>query len=113
MSIHYEEYGIHHPAVMVFLHGGGVSGWMWEPQVKHFSTDYHCIVPDLPGHGKSQTPGEPFTIEHSAQAVIKLIEDKADGRPVTLVGFSLGAQVIVELLALEPTRINYAIINSA
>src|SRR5690606_174219 len=96
LTIYYEESGIHNPSVIVFLHGGGVSGWMWKAQVDHFSTDYHCIIPDLPGQGMSQAPKHGFTIEHCAQAVAELIRARASGRPVTVIGFSLGAQVIVE-----------------
>jgi pimeloyl-ACP methyl ester carboxylesterase len=42
------------PAI-VFLHGGGIAGWMWREQVKSFKAEYHCLVPDLPGLGKNGT----------------------------------------------------------
>lgn len=54
LVLHYQEYGNKSaPTMMVFLHGAGVSGWMWDKQVDYF-TDYHCVVPDLPEHGLSQ-----------------------------------------------------------
>lgn len=34
-----------------FLHAGGVSGWMWQPQVEVLQDTYHCLIPDLPEHG--------------------------------------------------------------
>ncbi|MEH6890050.1 alpha/beta hydrolase [Bacillus sp. JJ864] len=52
MSLQYKEYGNDNAPLMLLLHGGGVSGWMWDKQVQYFSR-YHCIVPDLPGHGVS------------------------------------------------------------
>ena len=32
---------------IVFLHGGRLSGWSWEPVVERIQ-GYHCLVPDLP-----------------------------------------------------------------
>ena len=36
-----------------FYSWGGVSGWMWDKQIKHF-TNFHCLVPDLPAQGKTE-----------------------------------------------------------
>jgi len=115
LALHYKEYGNKNASLLLFLHGGGVSGWMWDNQIPYFS-HYHCIVPDLPGHGGSDEDA-PFSIQDSAQRLIELIEDKAAGKPkgceVILVGFSLGAQVIVQILSLRPNLVTAAIMNSA
>ncbi|MEK4514478.1 alpha/beta hydrolase [Paenibacillus sp. FSL H8-0122] len=112
MAIHIQEYGDPDGAcLMVFLHGGGVSGWMWEKQVAAFA-GYHCLVPDLPGHGFSREDTE-FTIRSSAEELLLLIEERAQGRKIVVTGFSLGAQVLVQMLGLRPELIDYAIINSA
>ncbi|RFB13490.1 alpha/beta hydrolase [Bacillus sp. HNG] len=110
MNLLYQEYGDTSAPLMVFLHGGGVSGWMWDKQVQYFS-QYHCLVPDLPSHGKSIEI--PFSIKDSAERVISLIEEKSNGKKVILIGFSLGAQIIVQLLSMKPDLIDIAIINSA
>ncbi|MGY3312417.1 pimeloyl-ACP methyl ester carboxylesterase [Peribacillus simplex] len=60
---------------MLFLHGGGVSSWMWDNQIEYF-THYHCIVPDLPEHGLSNYEIN-FSIKGSAEEGIKLIEEKS------------------------------------
>ncbi|WP_449537657.1 alpha/beta fold hydrolase [Ferdinandcohnia sp. Marseille-Q9671] len=111
MGLHYQEYGDKSAPLMLFLHGGGVSGWMWDKQISYF-TDYHCIVLDLPEHGKSKD-SPPFSIKGSAEEVIKIIEDKAEGKKVILIGFSLGAQVIVQMLSMKPHLADVAFINSA
>ena len=112
MTLFYEQFGNPADPMFVFLHGGGVSGYMWEEQVKHFSKSFHCIVPDLPAQGKSQS-AEPFSIAGSAAVINRLIKQLAGGKTVIVTGFSLGAQVLVEMLAQEPNLIHYAIINSA
>lgn len=92
---------------MLWIHGGGVSGWMWDKQIRYF-TDYHCVVPDLIDE-KEPT----FSIHGSAKQLLELIEEKAVGKQVNVVGFSLGAQIIVQMLSLKPQLIDAAIINSA
>lgn len=113
--MHYKEYGDQNASLLLFLHGGGVSGWMWDNQIPYFS-HYHCIVPDLPGHGASH--GDIlFSMRDSAERFIELIEEKVAGKPagrkVILIGFSLGAQVIIQILSLKPDLVDAAIINSA
>jgi len=40
------------PAI-VFLHGLGVSSWMWNEQVEGLQADYYCVRIDLPENGES------------------------------------------------------------
>ncbi|GAE06427.1 abhydrolase, alpha/beta hydrolase fold [Paenibacillus sp. JCM 10914] len=96
---------------MLFLHGGGVSGWMWDRQIQYF-TNYHCVVPDLPEQGQSHD-GVHFSIKHSADELIELIQEKANHKNVIIIGFSLGAQVTIQLVSMKPDLIDFAIINSA
>jgi len=102
-----EHYGDRHAPLMLFLHGGGVGGWMWDRQVLHF-TQYHCIVPEL-----IQPEAGRFTIEASADRALEIIHKHAQGKPVTVIGFSLGAQILVNMLSMQPRGIDHAMINSA
>jgi pimeloyl-ACP methyl ester carboxylesterase len=111
LVLQYQEYGDKSAPLMMFLHGGGVSDWMWDQQI-HYFTKYHCIVPILSEHGLNHD-GTPFSIEGSAEELIPLIEEKAGGKEVILIGFSLGSQVIIQLLSMKPDLIDFAIINSA
>ena len=77
MVLQYQEYGDKSAPLMMFLHGGGVSDWMWDQQI-HYFTKYHCIVPILSEHGVNHD-GTPFSIEGSAEELIPLIEEKAGG----------------------------------
>src|SRR4051794_19739122 len=90
LALHYKEYGNKHGPLMLFIHGGGVSGWMWDKQIQYF-IDYHCVVPDLVDE-KEPT----FSIQGSAEQLLDLIEEKANGKQVIVVGFSLGAQIAVQ-----------------
>lgn len=99
--------------ILVLLHGGGLAGWMWEAQVGPFA-DHRLLIPDLPGHGESVD--RPFTtIEEAATLVAAAIDAERDAtrRSVAVAGFSLGAQVAVELLSSRPGIADRAVIVSA
>lgn len=109
--LYVKETGRQNAATVLFLHGGGGAGWMWEPQVTALSQHYHCLVPDMPGHGQSNM--HRFTIHETVQQVERLIRDRAHNSKAHVVGLSLGAQVLVQLLASYPDRINRAFVSSA
>ena len=107
----YKEYGINNPAMLVFLNGGGVGGWMWDKQVEYFSTDYHCLVPELLDLNDTYTDG--FTIDKAAKDLIPLIESVGTDKPVSIIGFSIGAQIAISALSNRPNMFSSAMINSA
>lgn len=84
---------------------------MWHKQVEHFS-DYHCIVPDLPEHGKSINEG-PLSLTDCADRIANLIESRANNSKAHVVGHSLGGKVVVELLSRRPDLVDHAVAASA
>ena len=111
MSLYVYEQGPLAAPSIVFLHGGGGGGWMWQPQLEALP-DFHILVPDLPEHGQSANI-KPFSIQDSAVRVAELIRSRAHDGKAHVVGLSEGAQVTVALLALHPELIDHAIISSA
>jgi pimeloyl-ACP methyl ester carboxylesterase len=100
-----------HPSIL-FLHGGGGAGWMWQAQVDALKQDYHLLVPDLPEHGRSAGI-KPFSISGSVDLIAELIRTQARGGKAHVVGLSEGAQVTVALLAAAPELVDHAIVSSA
>jgi pimeloyl-ACP methyl ester carboxylesterase len=100
-----------HPTIL-FLHGGGGAGWMWQSQVDALKDDYHLLVPDLPEQGRSAAI-KPFTILGSVDLLAELIRTQARGGKAHVVGLSEGAQITVALLAAAPGLVDHAIISSA
>lgn len=98
-------------STILLLHGGGVAGWMWESLASHLESSYRLVIPDLPGHDRSEGVSyrsHDATIEMLATA----IENDASA-PVTVVGFSLGAQLAVLLAARYPHLIQDVVVISA
>lgn len=111
MTVHFNLYGDGDKPLLVFLHGGGVSSWMWDEQVKYFD-NYQCLVPDLPGHGESSN-GNNFSIRDTANQIATIVEEHKTGQQVIVIGFSLGGQVLISMLSEHSTLIDKAIIISA
>ncbi len=78
MELFFKETGKENEESIVFIHGSGLSGWMWDKQLEEF-TDYHCLVPDLPEHGKSKHVA-PFIMETAAEQIIELIKNRAHNK---------------------------------
>ena len=93
---------------VVFLHGAGLGGWMWRPQVEAL-TQFRCITPDLPGHGTSLNLAW-ISIQDAARWVAELIAREADGR-AHIVGLSLGAVVGYELLTTFPDSVDRLVLS--
>lgn len=85
------------PAV-VLLHGAGVSGWMWARQAAALAGDLHLLIPDLPGHGRSNQL--PWTsIADTAAMITELVAARTEDGRAHVVGLSLGGYVGLHLAA--------------
>ena len=111
-GLYFESFGPVNSPTIVFLHGGGVGGWMWRKQVESFSSDYHCLVPDLPEQGKSLKVS-PFSVEFSADCIADLIRTHAHNGKAHVVGLSEGAQIVISLLSRHPQVVDRAVSSSA
>ena len=88
---------------IIFLHGTVLSGAAWSAQIAGLGGAFHCLAPDLPGHGTRQDV--PFTIDRAVEDVVALIDREAhDGRAI-LVGLSLGGYVAMTVAARSSERV--------
>lgn len=107
----FQASGSQETRTIVFLHGGGMGGWMWEPVSKHLS-EYRCLAPDQAEHGGSRDI-KPLSMALAAEKTAGLIRAQARGGKAVVVGLSEGAQITVQLLATAPETVEKAILSSA
>jgi pimeloyl-ACP methyl ester carboxylesterase len=85
---------------LLFIHGAGGSGEIWEGQGPFFKGRHSIFRLDLPGHGGSDSRGED-RIHAYAEWARMSSEKLFEQRPFVLVGHSMGGAIVLEL-ALKP-----------
>jgi pimeloyl-ACP methyl ester carboxylesterase len=105
------EYGKENTDTILLLHGGGLNWWNYRDEAEILQSRYHVILPVLDGHAGSDRP---FTsIEDNASEIISFLDERFGGRVLLIGGLSLGAQILLEMLAQKKDICRYAMIESA
>lgn len=99
VKLHYDEAGSG-PA-MVFVHGWTCDRSHFAPQAAHFSSGRRCIAVDLRGHGESDKPEQPYTIEGFAGDLAWMCGELGVSRAV-FAGHSMGGAIVLALAARRP-----------
>lgn len=73
------------------LHGWAGSGRLWRFQ-QELADSFRLVIPDLRGHGRSNTPTERFILEDLASDIVTLFE-RLELNDAIFLGWSLGSQV--------------------
>lgn len=110
MDIHYELYGKGQP--LILLHGFTATGKQWAPFIKELQAEYHLIVPDLPGHGRSAIPRGSFTHRMAAECMHELLNSLHVSAPYAM-GFSAGGMTLVHMATQQPDRLQKIILWSS
>jgi pimeloyl-ACP methyl ester carboxylesterase len=100
--VHYLSFGKGDEAV-VFIHGWTCDATFWKAQAPVYEKRRSLLI-DLPGHGLSDKPEIPYTMELFARAVDAAMVD-AKVRKATLVGHSMGTPVAVQFLRMHPAKV--------
>lgn len=109
MSLYVQEAGTPGAPGVVFLHGVGASGWMWDRQIAALP-DFHCLNVDLPGHGQSRDEIW-VSLHDTADQIAQIIEARAANGRAHIVGLSLGGYVALRLLEHHAARLDHVVIS--
>ncbi|MFD3811780.1 alpha/beta fold hydrolase [Rhodococcus sp. NPDC058639] len=95
------------PDVML-VHGSALSSSVWRGfgYVRALGDRYRLILPDLRGHGRSDTPHEPdaYAMDRIVGDLLAVL-DAADVERVHYVGYSFGARAGLALALAAPERV--------
>jgi pimeloyl-ACP methyl ester carboxylesterase len=94
------------PAI-VFIHGVGQSGREWRGHMARLA-GFHCLAPDLPGHGRSNHLPLPSN-ERIVDLLAELIATRVPAGRAHIVGISWGAFLAQVLMQRHPNRVDRAV----
>lgn len=108
-QLHLTAAGTPGAPTVLLLHAVATSSWMWNQQVELLG-NFHLLIPDLPGHGASNTV--PWrSLDDTVERLAELVARNAQGDRAHLVGLSLGAYVGLRLMERFPERVNRAVLS--
>lgn len=103
----YQTYG-NGQNILIAIHGYGQSKAHWS-FLKNFWTDTTIIAIDLPHHKDSVWKDAKFTLEH-LQAMLKSLKNTFGFEAYSLIGFSMGARICLNLLLIDSDHIKNIIL---
>ena len=104
VKIHYIDRGQGEPIVL--LHGGtsSLESWVSTGVVANLQKDFRVIAFDARGAGKSDKPRDPKAYGRQQALDVPRLLDALKLERAHIVGFSLGASMVAQLLTFNPER---------
>ncbi|MEU6745356.1 alpha/beta hydrolase [Spirillospora sp. NPDC046719] len=100
--LYYQDLGAGRP--LVFLHGWGTSGRVWDAQAADLMTGHRVITVDWRGCGRADRPATGYTIADVTRDILEFIDVLALEQPV-LIGSSIAGAFTIEAALAAPDRI--------
>ncbi len=91
--------------VLILSHSLGLDLRMWEPQMPDFASHFRVVRYDSRGHGRSDAPAGPYTLEQQALDLVAVL-DGLDIQRAHVCGISLGGMVAQWLGVYRPERVD-------
>ena len=91
--------------VLLMTHGWGMSSRIWADSRAALAGRFGLVLWDLPGAGRSTRP-HGWSIEGFADDLRTVVDSVDPGRPVVLVGHSIGGMVVQTFCARHPELLN-------
>jgi 2-hydroxy-6-oxonona-2,4-dienedioate hydrolase len=95
---------------VVLVHGLVVSSRYMIPTAQRLAAHYRVYAPDLPGFGRSEKPPHALDVSGLSDALAAWMETVGLSR-AALVGNSMGCQIIADLAARHPERVERAVLQ--
>lgn len=112
VSYHVEVFGKGFPFLL--LHGFTGDYSTWEPFCNKWGNHSKLVIPDIIGHGKTDSPDDIncYQMENAASDLIEIL-DQLGIAQVDLLGYSMGGRLALLFTILYPNRVRKLILESS
>lgn len=104
VRLSYSERGKGQEIALLLIHGFPLDRRLWAAQMSGLAAAARVITPDLRGHGRSETPAGPLTMDQQADDLAALLAHLGIGRAV-VAGLSMGGYIAFAMWRRHPERI--------
>ncbi|MGH7879417.1 MAG: alpha/beta fold hydrolase, partial [Candidatus Binataceae bacterium] len=106
LKFHYVDWGNESKPLAILVHGGRDHSRAWDFVALDLRRHFHVVAPDLRGHGDSDWAiGGAYSITDHVLDLGQLINALDPKDPVTLIGHSLGAGVVLQRAGVFPDAV--------
>jgi pimeloyl-ACP methyl ester carboxylesterase len=113
VKIRYVEQGSGEPIVLLHGYTSRLEDWVTNPVFPELAKNYRVIAFDARGHGKSDKPHDPAQYgPEMGQDVLRLM-DYLNLRKAHILGYSMGAHIVAQLVTKSPERFVTLIMGGA
>ena len=109
VRLHYQLEGDKDAPVLMLCNSLGTTLDMWAPQISSLLTQFQVLRYDVRGHGQSEVPTGPYTIEQLGSDAIGLLDHLGLNR-VDFCGLSMGGMTGMWLGVHHPARIRHLVL---
>src|SRR5690606_26468171 len=102
--LHYRDVGQPDAPAILFLNSLGTDMRIWNGVIEQLAADYRLITLDQRGHGQSDVPEGPYSIDGLAGDVLELAE-RLDLERFSLAGVSVGGMIALRVAIDHPERL--------
>lgn len=101
VTYHVEVIGQGEP--LLLLHGFTGNHETWKDVLKNLGKDYMCIIPDIIGHGKTDSPPNPerYSVEEVSSDLLYILRELHISK-AHIIGYSMGGRLALSLALLNP-----------
>lgn len=106
LKLHYVDWGNHDKPLAILVHGGRDHCRNWDFVALDLRRHFHIVAPDLRGHGDSDWAiGGAYSLTDHVLDLGQLMNALEPQGPVTLIGHSLGAGVVLQRAGVFPEAV--------
>jgi pimeloyl-ACP methyl ester carboxylesterase len=105
-TVYVERHGDSSKPMLLFTHGWGLDSTIWQYAKRDLLPEFHLVVWDLPGLGKSRRGPDGRTDPTRFAADLQAVMDFVGAKDIILVGHSIGGMTIQSLVRDAPEQVH-------